>query len=145
MSKESVRRVLAVSVGFLASVDVGASAVHYLQEPYNPHFLRFPAVVALQVVPGIVAGQVADHAPDRVMRTVFLEAFLPHDGKAMLDAISESGRGRPRLARTRIGAQTASRRAAREALGSRRPPGARRETLCPGNGKPGLEQRLGIM
>ena len=35
---------------------------------------------------GIVAGQVADRAPERVAHTVFVEAFLPHDGKSMLDA-----------------------------------------------------------
>jgi uncharacterized membrane protein len=51
MSKRA-RRILAVSVGILASVGVGASAVHYLQEPYNPGFLRFPTIVALHVVLG---------------------------------------------------------------------------------------------
>jgi pimeloyl-ACP methyl ester carboxylesterase len=49
-------------------------------------------VVVGHLYAGIVAGQVADRAPDRVARTVFLEAFLPHDGKSMLDAISEGGR-----------------------------------------------------
>ena len=48
----SARRVLAVSVAFLASVGVAASATHYLQEPYNPGFLRFPTIVALHVVLG---------------------------------------------------------------------------------------------
>jgi len=43
---------LAVTVGLLASVGVGASAAHYLQEPYNPGFLDFPTVVALHVVLG---------------------------------------------------------------------------------------------
>ena len=46
------RRILAVSVAFLALVGVAASATHYLQEPYNPGFLRFPTVVALHVVLG---------------------------------------------------------------------------------------------
>ena len=41
---------------------------------------------------GIVAGQVADRAPDRVAHTVFVDAFLPHDGKSMLDAFSERQR-----------------------------------------------------
>lgn len=41
---------------------------------------------------GIVAGQVADRAPDRVAHTVFVDAFLPHDGKSMLDAFSEHQR-----------------------------------------------------
>ena len=49
-------------------------------------------VVVGHLYAGIVAGQVTDRVPDRVSRTVFLEAFLPHDGKAMLDALSESGR-----------------------------------------------------
>ena len=39
-----------MAVGFLALV--GASATHYLQEPYNPGFLRFPTIVALHVVLG---------------------------------------------------------------------------------------------
>lgn len=38
---------------------------------------------------GIVAGQVADRAPDRVAHTVFVEGFLPHDGRSMLDAFPE--------------------------------------------------------
>ena len=41
---------------------------------------------------GIVAGQVADRAPDRVAHTVFVDAFLPHDGRSMLDAFPEQGR-----------------------------------------------------
>ena len=36
----------------MAFVGVGASAAHYLQEPYNPAFLDFPTVVALHVVLG---------------------------------------------------------------------------------------------
>ncbi|WP_283133032.1 alpha/beta fold hydrolase [Rhizohabitans arisaemae] len=35
---------------------------------------------------GVVVGQVADRAPDRVAHTVFIEAFLPHYGRSMLDA-----------------------------------------------------------
>jgi uncharacterized membrane protein len=46
------RRILAVSVAFLALVGVAASVIHYFQEPYNPGFLRYPAVVALHVVLG---------------------------------------------------------------------------------------------
>ena len=41
---------------------------------------------------GIVAGQVADRAPDRVAHTVFIDAFLPRDGRAMLDAFGERQR-----------------------------------------------------
>jgi uncharacterized membrane protein len=46
------RWILAGTVGLLAFVGVGASAVHYLQEPYNPGFLDFPTIVALHVVLG---------------------------------------------------------------------------------------------
>jgi uncharacterized membrane protein len=41
-----------VVVALLALIGVGASATHYLQEPYNPGFLRYPSVVALHVVLG---------------------------------------------------------------------------------------------
>jgi uncharacterized membrane protein len=51
MSK-GARWMLAVTVGLLASIGVGASAVHYLQEPYNPGFLDFPTIVALHVILG---------------------------------------------------------------------------------------------
>jgi uncharacterized membrane protein len=49
---KGARWILAVTVGLLAFVGVGASAAHYLQEPYNPGFLDFPTVVALHVVLG---------------------------------------------------------------------------------------------
>src|SRR5205814_7669302 len=49
-------------------------------------------VVVGHLYSGIVAGQVADRAPDRVAHTVFVEAFLPHDGKSMLDALDERER-----------------------------------------------------
>lgn len=45
---------LSVVVGFLAIVGIGASAAHYLQEPYNPGFLEFPTIVALHVILGAV-------------------------------------------------------------------------------------------
>jgi hypothetical protein len=51
MSK-GARWMLAVTVGLLASIGVGASAVHYLQEPYNAGFLDFPTIVALHVILG---------------------------------------------------------------------------------------------
>ncbi|MFI7639295.1 alpha/beta fold hydrolase [Nonomuraea sp. NPDC049400] len=35
---------------------------------------------------GIVAGSVVDRAPERVAHTVYVEAFLAHDGRSMLDA-----------------------------------------------------------
>jgi nitrate reductase gamma subunit len=49
---KSARWILAGTVGLLAFVGVGASAAHYLQEPYNPAFLDFPTIVALHVVLG---------------------------------------------------------------------------------------------
>lgn len=49
MVSSHVRWALAVAVGFLALVGVAASATHYLQEPYNPGFLRYPTIVALHV------------------------------------------------------------------------------------------------
>ncbi|SDI19228.1 alpha/beta fold hydrolase [Nonomuraea jiangxiensis] len=39
---------------------------------------------------GLVAAQVADRVPDRVVRTVFVEGFLPHDGQSMLHAFPRS-------------------------------------------------------
>ena len=51
-TRRDIRLPLGVVVGFLALVGVGASATHYLQEPYNPGFLRFPTIVALHVVLG---------------------------------------------------------------------------------------------
>lgn len=50
------------------------------------------AIVVGHSYSGIVAGQVADRASDRVSRTVFVEAFLPRDGKSMLDVFSECQR-----------------------------------------------------
>jgi len=49
-------------------------------------------VVVGHLYAGIVAGQVADRAPDRVAHTIYVEAFLPHDGKSMLDALDERQR-----------------------------------------------------
>jgi pimeloyl-ACP methyl ester carboxylesterase len=50
------------------------------------------AVVVGHSYSGIVAGMVADRAPNRVSRTVYVDAFLPHDGRSMLDAFSSSQR-----------------------------------------------------
>lgn len=52
MARRGIGWLLGVLVAFLALVGVGASAAHYLQEPYNPGFLDFPTVVALHVVLG---------------------------------------------------------------------------------------------
>jgi uncharacterized membrane protein len=52
VKSKSVRGLLGVVVGLLALVGVGASATHYLFEPYNPGFLEYPTIVALHVVLG---------------------------------------------------------------------------------------------
>jgi pimeloyl-ACP methyl ester carboxylesterase len=49
-------------------------------------------VVVGHLYSGVVAGQVAARASDRVARTVSVEAFLPRDGHSMLDSISQEGR-----------------------------------------------------
>jgi hypothetical protein len=46
------RWLLAGLVGFLALVGVGAAVGHYFLEPYNPGFLRYPAITAAHVVLG---------------------------------------------------------------------------------------------
>jgi hypothetical protein len=43
---------LAAVVGFLALVGIAASAAHYLYEPYNPGFLKYPNILALHVILG---------------------------------------------------------------------------------------------
>ena len=52
VTRSGVGWLLSVVVGLLVLVGVGASATHYLQEPYNPGFLRFPTIMALHVVLG---------------------------------------------------------------------------------------------
>ena len=52
MARRGIGLLLGVAVGFLTLVGVGASATHYLQEPYNPGFLEYPTIVALHVVLG---------------------------------------------------------------------------------------------
>ena len=47
------------------------------------------AVVVGHSYSGIVAGQVADRAPDRVSHTVYVDAFLPVAGRSLLDAFPE--------------------------------------------------------
>ena len=49
---KTIRRPLSVVVGFLALGGVGAAATHYLYEPYNPGFLKYPSIVALHVILG---------------------------------------------------------------------------------------------
>jgi pimeloyl-ACP methyl ester carboxylesterase len=50
------------------------------------------AIVVGHLYSGLIAGQVADRAPERVAHSVFVEAFLPRDGRAMVDALTASGR-----------------------------------------------------
>jgi uncharacterized membrane protein len=52
MARRGTGWLLGVAIGTLAFIGVAASATHYLQEPYNPGFLRFPTIVALHVVLG---------------------------------------------------------------------------------------------
>jgi len=52
MTSKSMGWSLGVVIGFLTFVVVGASVTHYLQEPYNPGFLRFPTITALHLVLG---------------------------------------------------------------------------------------------
>lgn len=50
------------------------------------------AVVVGHSYSGIVVGQVADQAPDRVAHTVYVDAFVPRDGLSMLDAFDDRQR-----------------------------------------------------
>lgn len=52
--------------------------------------LRDVVIVVGHSYSGIVAGQVADRAPEHVAQIVYVEAFVPHDGKSMLDSFPES-------------------------------------------------------
>ncbi len=49
MVRRVLRLPLAAVVGFLAFIGIAASATHYLYEPYNPGFLKYPNIVALHV------------------------------------------------------------------------------------------------
>jgi pimeloyl-ACP methyl ester carboxylesterase len=49
-------------------------------------------IVVGHLYSGLVAGQVADRLPDRVAHTVFVESFLPADGRAMVDVLTDAGR-----------------------------------------------------
>jgi pimeloyl-ACP methyl ester carboxylesterase len=50
------------------------------------------AIVVGHSYSGIVAGQVADRAPGCVARTVYVDAFVPRNGRSMLDAFDERQR-----------------------------------------------------
>ena len=54
------------------------------------------AIVVGHSYSGIVAGQVAERAPERVAHTVYVDAFLPHNGKSLLDAFDEPQRSEER-------------------------------------------------
>lgn len=72
--------------------DVGlATHVHDVLSILKAGDLRDVVVVG-HSYSGIVSGQVADRARDRVARTVFVDAFLPHHGKSLLDAFGERQR-----------------------------------------------------
>ena len=53
MARQSMVWLLDVAVGFLALIGVGASATHYLQEPYNPGFLILSSQVLIDVLSDI--------------------------------------------------------------------------------------------
>ncbi|MDH2424467.1 alpha/beta hydrolase [Sphaerisporangium sp. TRM90804] len=90
-------QVHALTLSGLASPDADISAVDLdthvddVLSALERDDLRDVIIVA-HSYSGIVAGQVADRAPDRVAHTVFVEAFLPHDGKSMLHAFPERQR-----------------------------------------------------
>jgi Predicted membrane protein (DUF2306) len=52
MMRKAMRWTLVLAVCFLALIGVGASVAHYLQEPNNPGFIKFPTITALHVVLG---------------------------------------------------------------------------------------------
>jgi hypothetical protein len=91
MARRGMGRLLGVMVGFLVLGGVGASAAHYLQEPYNPGFLEFPTVVALHVVLG---GVYLALAPFQFVKRIksrhlgyHLAVMFPEDGKFGPDAL----------------------------------------------------------
>jgi uncharacterized membrane protein len=47
-----MRWLLSITIGFLALIGIGASVMHYLQEPYNLGFLKFPVMTAFHVILG---------------------------------------------------------------------------------------------
>lgn len=47
------------------------------------------AIVVAHDCTGVVAGMVADRAPDRIAETVYVEGFVPRHGKSALDAFPD--------------------------------------------------------
>ena len=75
MMRRAITLSLGAAVGLLALVGVAASATHYLQEPYNPRFLRYPSVVALHVVLG---GAYLSLAPFQFVRRIRSKHLVYH-------------------------------------------------------------------
>jgi pimeloyl-ACP methyl ester carboxylesterase len=72
------------------SAEVGLQDhVAYVLEYLETHDMRDVLVVG-HSYSGLVAGQVAERAPSRVIHSVYVDAFLPHDGKSLLDAFPKS-------------------------------------------------------
>jgi pimeloyl-ACP methyl ester carboxylesterase len=63
------------------------------------------AIMVAHSYSGIVTGMLADRVLDRVAHTVYVEAFLAHDGRSMLDAFS----GRQRAEELRLIARSGGR------------------------------------
>jgi len=51
---------------------------------------RGPVVLVGHSYSGLIVGQVADRLSERVAHTVFVEAFLPHNGRSLLDDFGDS-------------------------------------------------------
>jgi hypothetical protein len=47
-----MRWLFAIVIGLLSLIGIGASVAHYLQEPYNPGFLKFPVITAMHAILG---------------------------------------------------------------------------------------------
>jgi len=83
LTRRGIRWTLATVVGFLALVGIAASATHYLQEPYNRGFLRYPTIVALHVVLGGVYLALAPFQFIRRIRSRHL-AYHRRAGRALV-------------------------------------------------------------
>jgi len=84
----SVRQVTlpGLESGYSPVADIGlAEHVDAVVEILNADDLRDVVLVAHDYG-GIVAGIVAGRIPERVAHTVFVEAFLPHEGASMLES-----------------------------------------------------------
>lgn len=76
--------------GFSPVADIGLDAhVDTVVETLNADDLREVVLVAHDYG-GLVAGIVAGRVPGRIAHTVFVEAFLPHEGASMLESFPVS-------------------------------------------------------